>query len=67
MPGPRAVQERGCPAGIEIARANQAVAVDGGSATVGGIGVSGAFGVLNFGFKREKRDGSWIVTYQSQE
>ena len=42
------------------------IAIDGDKATIENIELEGAFGVLTIGFELEKRDGKWIVTYQSQ-
>lgn len=40
--------------------------IAGDTAEVAGIGLEGAFGALTLGFKLEKRDGAWVVTYQEQ-
>ena len=53
--------------GVEIDTSGQTLAIEGDTATVEGIGLSGAFGVLTLGFKLEKREGGWVVTYQSQQ
>ncbi len=61
------VKEQGFLDGIEIDNTGRNITIDGDTAEVDGVGLSGAFGVLNLGFKLEKRDGSWVVVYQSQE
>jgi hypothetical protein len=43
------------------------VTVEGDTATVSGVTVEGAFGVLNLGFGLENRDGAWLITSQSQQ
>ncbi|REJ79640.1 MAG: hypothetical protein DWQ36_04105 [Acidobacteria bacterium] len=43
------------------------IAVDGDTATVTGASVEGAFGVLDLSFELQKRDGSWVITKQSQQ
>ena len=60
-------KEQGFLEGMEIDNSGRTVTIEGDSATVDGVGLSGAFGVLNLGFKLAKRDGTWIVTEQSQE
>ncbi len=61
------VAEQGFLEGVEIDNTSRTIAVDGDTATVEGVGLSGAFGVLTLGFKLENRDGNWVVTYQSQQ
>ncbi|HVS13917.1 MAG TPA: hypothetical protein VMV46_08335 [Thermoanaerobaculia bacterium] len=43
------------------------VTVDGATASVTGVAVEGAFGVLNLGFGLENRDGAWVITSQTQQ
>ena len=61
------VKEQGFLEGVEIDHANRTMNIDGDTAKVEGIGLSGAFGVLTLGFDLEKRDGTWVVTGQTQE
>lgn len=63
----KAVNEQGFLDGIELDTSAMTVAVDGDAATVEGVGLTGAFGVLTLGFGLEKRDGSWLVTSQTQQ
>lgn len=42
------------------------IAIDGDKASIENVELEGAFGVLTIGLKLEKRDGKWLVTYQSQ-
>ena len=44
-----------------------AVTVDGDTATVSGVTVEGAFGILNLGFGLAQRDGAWVITSQTQQ
>lgn len=60
-------KEQGFLEGIEIDNSARTIAIEGDSATVEGVGLSGAFGVLTLGFKLSKVDGDWIVTEQSQQ
>lgn len=42
------------------------ITVDGSSAKAGPIELEGVFGALTLEFELAKRDGTWLVTYQSQ-
>ncbi|MDX1382534.1 MAG: nuclear transport factor 2 family protein [Thermoanaerobaculia bacterium] len=53
--------------GIEVDQSETAVAVDGDTASVGPVGLEGAFGALSLTFNLEKRDGQWWVTSMSQQ
>ena len=44
-----------------------AVTVDGDSASVSGITIEGAFGVLDLSFDLTKASGSWMISGQSQQ
>lgn len=46
---------------------NLEITVDGDTATVSGVSVEGAFGMLDLGFDLAKRDGQWVITGQSQQ
>lgn len=59
-------KEQGMLDGLDVNIEGMTVKVDGDKATVEGIEVEGAFGVASLGFELEKRDGKWLVTYQSQ-
>lgn len=61
------VKEQGFLDGMEVDDTNLTIAVEGDTATAEGVEVRGAFGVLALSFKAEKRDGTWLVTYQAQE
>lgn len=61
------VKEQGFLEGITVDIANRAITVEGETASVTGVGLSGAFGVLNLGFKLAKREGQWLVTGQTQQ
>lgn len=63
----QAIGEQGMLDGIEADTSGMAVAVEGDAATVDNVALSGAFGALTLSFKLEKRDGTWVVTYQSTE
>lgn len=63
----KSVKDQGFLDGMEVDSTNLAIAVDGDTATANGVEVRGAFGVLALSFKAEKRDGTWLVTYQAQE
>lgn len=59
-------KEQGFLEDIEAIMDNMVVEVDGDKATVDDLELEGAFGVLTLGFELEKRDGEWMVVYQSQ-
>ncbi len=59
-------KEQGFLDGLEYNLDNLEVKVDGDKATAGPADIEGAFGALTLEFELEKRDGQWMVTYQSQ-
>lgn len=59
--------EQGFLDGIEVDTTTMEIAVDGDTATVGPVGLEGAFGALSLRFDLEKRDGAWTVVSQSQQ
>ena len=60
-------KEQGFLDGMTSDTSAMTVMVDGATASVEGVSVEGAFGVLDLGFKLEKRDGAWIITEQNQQ
>ena len=58
--------EQGFLDGMTIDTSGMTTTIDGDTAEVAGVGLEGAFGALTLGFKLEKRDGQWLVTYQEQ-
>lgn len=58
--------EQGFLDGMTIDTSGMTTTIEGDSAEVAGVGLEGAFGALTLGFKLEKRDGQWLVTYQEQ-
>ena len=60
-------QQGGFLSGMTSDLSAMAVSIDGASATVSGVAVEGAFGVLDLGFELEKRDGAWVITSQTQQ
>ncbi len=61
------VKEQGFLEGIKVDNTNRAITIAGETAQVTGVGLSGAFGVLNLGFDLAKRDGKWLVVKQTQQ
>ena len=59
-------KEQGFLEGVTVDTSGMTSTIEGTSANVGGISLEGAFGVLDLAFKLEKRDGSWVITYQEQ-
>ena len=59
-------KEQGFLEDIEVIMDNMTATVDGDKATIDDLELEGAFGVLTLGFELEKRDGQWLVVYQSQ-
>lgn len=59
-------KEQGFLDGIVVDTDPMEIAVDGTEATAGPIDLEGAFGSLSLEFELEKRDGEWLVVYQSQ-
>ena len=53
--------------GLEASLENLVATVDGDKAKAQGIELEGSFGMLTLGFDLEKRDGKWVITYQSQQ
>ena len=43
-----------------------AISVEGDKGKVENIELEGSFGILTLGFEMAKRDGKWVITYQSQ-
>jgi hypothetical protein len=60
-------KEQGFLEGMEIDSSGRTIVVEGDTAKVEGVSLSGAFGVLTLGFELAKRDGEWVITQQSQE
>ena len=52
--------------GMDVSLDNLVATVDGEKAKAEGIELEGSFGILTLGFELQKRDGKWIITYQSQ-
>lgn len=59
-------KEQGFLDGIQVDTSNLVITVDGEKATAKPIDLEGAFGALTVEFELQKRDGQWLVTYQSQ-
>ena len=59
-------KEQGFLDGIQVDTTNLVITVDGDKATAKPIDLEGAFGALTVEFELQKRDGEWLVTYQSQ-
>lgn len=59
-------KEQGFLDGIVVDTDPMEIVVDGDEATAGPIDLEGAFGSLSLEFELEKRDGQWLVVYQSQ-
>lgn len=59
-------KEQGFLDDIKVDTANLVITVDGEKATAKPIDLEGAFGALTIEFELAKRDGQWVVTYQSQ-
>ena len=59
-------KEQGFLDGIEVNTETMEIVVDGETATAGPIDLEGAFGSLSLEFELAKREGQWLVTYQSQ-
>lgn len=51
---------------IEISLDNLEISIDGDKATAEPIELEGAFGALTLSLEFAKRDGAWLVVYQSQ-
>ncbi|MEM1245703.1 MAG: hypothetical protein AAGK22_05000 [Acidobacteriota bacterium] len=58
--------EMGMLDGVNVDTSAMTTTIEGDSAEVAGISLEGAFGALALGFKLEKREGAWVVTYQEQ-
>lgn len=59
-------KEQGFLEDMEVLMDDLAIEVDGDSASVEGIEVEGAFGVLTIEFEMKKRGASWIITSMTQ-
>jgi hypothetical protein len=59
-------KEQGFLDGIEVDTSNLVIEVNGDTATAKPIDLEGAFGALTLEFELAKRDGAWMVVYQSQ-
>ena len=59
-------KEQGFLDGIQVDLSNLVITIDGEKATAKPIDLEGAFGALTVEFELAKRDGQWLVTYQSQ-
>lgn len=53
--------------GMEANTDAMAVMVEGDTAKVSGVSISGAFGMLDLGFELAKREGQWLVVSQTQQ
>ncbi|MEM9406006.1 MAG: hypothetical protein AAGA81_08220 [Acidobacteriota bacterium] len=58
--------EMGMLDGVNVDTSAMTTTIEGDTAEVAGISLEGAFGALALGFKLEKREGAWVVTYQEQ-
>lgn len=58
--------EMGMLDGVTVDTSAMTTTIEGATAEVAGINLEGAFGALALGFKLEKREGAWVVTYQEQ-
>jgi hypothetical protein len=59
-------KEQGFLDDIQVDTTKTVITVDGEKATAKPIDLEGAFGALTVEFELAKRDGQWLVTYQSQ-
>lgn len=59
-------KEQGFLEDIQVDMSNLVIEVEGDTATAKPIDLEGAFGALTVEFDLEKRDGQWVVVYQSQ-
>ena len=61
------VKEQGFLEDVKYSLENLEVSVDGATAKAGPIELDGVFGALTLEFELAKRDGTWMVTYQTME
>lgn len=59
-------KEQGFLEDMQVDMSNMVIEVDGDKATAKPIDLEGAFGALTVEFDLAKRDGQWVITYQSQ-